>query len=127
MLSSRLESNQVRQVRQVRQPITSAPVAAGATEALCNSACRIGTAATRQALEAAALAAHARGDAWNQFWPAIADNVSQAEPSDYLARGRLIHKLVGLVASGDVDGQRPVDGGYGRPLDFELEAIEATR
>jgi hypothetical protein len=52
----------------------------------------------------------------------VAADVAQAEPSDYLARGRLIHKLVGLVASGDLDGQRPVDAGYGRPLDFEPEA-----
>ncbi len=80
----------------------------------------------RQALERAALAAHERGDTWAEWFPTVAAEVSQAEP-DYYTRGKLIHKLVGLVASGDTDGQRPVDGGYGRPLDFELEAIEAAR
>ena len=82
---------------------------------------------TRQALERLAVEAHHRGDTWNQFWPGVAAAVGQAEPWDNAAYRRLVHRLVGLVASGDVDGQRPVDGGYGRPLDFELEAIEAAR
>ena len=30
--------------------------------------------------------------------------MAAAEPSDYLARGRLVHRLVGLVASGDTEG-----------------------
>jgi hypothetical protein len=80
----------------------------------------------RQALERAALAAHADGMTWAEWFPTVAAEVSQAEP-DYYTRGKLIHKLVGLVVSGDTDGQRPIDGGYGRPLDFELEAIEAAR
>ena len=75
----------------------------------------------RTRLERLALAAHDRGDDWGTFWPSVAGDVVAAE-SDWYERGRFVHRLVGLVASGDLDGQRPVDAGYGRPLDFELEA-----
>ena len=56
-------------------------------------------------LERAALDAHARGDDWATFWPTVAGDVRAALP-DYLDRGRFVHRLVGLVAAGDVDGQR---------------------
>ncbi len=81
---------------------------------------------TTKELETAAIRAHQAGTMWPQFWPTVAADVAAME-LDYCARGKLLHRLVGLVASGDVDGQRPVDAGYGRPLDFELEAIEAAR
>ncbi len=79
---------------------------------------------TRQQLEAAALAAHARGDDWRTFWPTVAGAVAAAEPWNNVAYRRIVARLSHLLTCGDLDGQRPVDGGYGRPLDFELEAIE---
>lgn len=81
---------------------------------------------TRERLERLAIEAHEAGTTWVEFWPTVAGAVAASGPNDYFARGRLVHRLVGLVAAGDLDG-RPIDSGYGRPLDFELEAIEATR
>ena len=81
---------------------------------------------THLEFERRAVAAHAAGATWPEFWPTVAGDVAAAEP-DYYDRGRLVHRLIGLVASGDTDGQRPVDAGYGRPFDFELEALEAAR
>jgi hypothetical protein len=78
-----------------------------------------------QDLERRALAANKAGIGWSDFWPQVSADV--AAVTDYYARGRLVHRLVAIVASGDTDGQRPVDGGYSRPFDFELEQIEATR
>ena len=62
---------------------------------------------TPKQLEQAAIDAHARGDTWATFWPAVAGDVRAALP-DYLDRGRFIHRLVGLVASGNVDGRTAV-------------------
>jgi hypothetical protein len=73
------------------------------------------------------VAAHNRGDTWGDFWPSVAEAVRQAEPSDYVARGQLIHRLVAIVASGDVGGMVPIDTGWERPAAWELEAIEAAR
>ena len=57
-------------------------------------------------LEAVAVAAHIRGDDWNTFWQRHAPDVAALE-LDYYARGQLVHRLVGLLTSGDCDGQRP--------------------
>jgi hypothetical protein len=78
-------------------------------------------------LERLAVAAHQAGTTWPDFWRQHGHDVAAVHPDDYFARGRLVHRLIGLVASGDTDGQRPVDAGYGRPFDFELEALEAAR
>ena len=57
-------------------------------------------------LESAAVAAHAAGMDWAEFWPTVAGDVG-ALGLDYCARGQFVHRLVGLVVSGDADGQRP--------------------
>ena len=57
-------------------------------------------------LQSAAVAAHAAGMDWVEFWPTVAGDVG-ALGLDYCARGQLVHRLVALVASGDADGQRP--------------------
>ncbi len=56
-------------------------------------------------LEQAAIAAHATGTSWVEFWPSVATDVAQAEPHDARRYHRLVRRLVGLVASGDTDGQ----------------------
>ena len=90
--------------------------------------CRGGTVSlTRKALEAAALAAHARGDDWKAFWPTVAGDVAAAEPWDNVAYRRLVNRLSHLLTCGDTGGMRPVDTGWERPAEWELEAIEATR
>jgi hypothetical protein len=60
----------------------------------------------RQQLEQSAIDAHQAGTTWGDFWSRHAADVAALE-LDYYARGKLIHKLVGLVASGDTEGQRP--------------------
>jgi hypothetical protein len=60
---------------------------------------------TRQ-LEQLAIEAHDRGDTWPEFWSRHAADVAALE-LDYCARGQFVHRLVGLVVSGDADGQRP--------------------
>ena len=57
-------------------------------------------------LEAAAVLAHADGTDWSAFWADHAADVA-ALGLDYCARGQFVHRLVGLVVSGDADGQRP--------------------
>ena len=57
----------------------------------------------RKNLESAAVAAHAAGMDWAEFWPTVAGDVG-ALGLDYYARGQLVHRLIGLVASGDCDG-----------------------
>ena len=61
---------------------------------------------SKKNLESAAVAAHGRGDDWATFWQSHAADVA-ALGLDYFARGQFVHRLVGLVVSGDVDGQRP--------------------
>ena len=78
---------------------------------------------TRQALEAAALAAHADGMTWAEFWPSVAGDVAAAEPSDRQRYRRLVARLTALVAAGDVDGTIPPQDGYGRPMDWELDEL----
>ena len=60
----------------------------------------------RTRLEQAAVDAHDRGDDWATFWQSHAADVA-ALGLDYFARGQFVHRLVGLVVSGDADGQRP--------------------
>ena len=59
----------------------------------------------RKQLEYAAIRCMPTARRRGQFWPTIAADVAAAEP-DYYQRGRFIHRLIGLVASGDVDGQQ---------------------
>ena len=61
----------------------------------------------RRHLEAAAIDAHEAGDDWATFWRQYGQHVTALEPDDYFARGQFVHRLVGLVVSGDADGQRP--------------------
>ena len=57
-------------------------------------------------LEQAAVQGHADGTDWSAFWADHAADVA-ALGLDYYARGQFVHRLVGLVVSGDADGQRP--------------------
>jgi len=59
---------------------------------------------TYREIEAAAIRAHAAGETWVTFWHRHAADVAALEPDDYFARGQLVHRLVGLVSSGDTDG-----------------------
>ena len=61
-------------------------------------------------LEQAAIAAHDRGETWPEFWNRHAADVAVLE-LDYYGRGETVHRLVGLVASGDTDGHRAVGDG----------------
>jgi hypothetical protein len=61
---------------------------------------------TRKDLEQAAVQGHADGTDWSAFWADHAADVAALE-LDYYARGQFVHRLVGLVVSGDADGQRP--------------------
>ena len=60
---------------------------------------------TAKDLEIAAIQAHSASMTWADFWPTVAGDLA-ALGLDYCARGQFVHRLVGLVVSGDVDGQR---------------------
>ncbi len=77
----------------------------------------------RQALEPAALAAHADGMTWAEFWPSVAGDVAAAEPYDRRRFHALVRRLTALVAAGDLDGAVPPQDGYGRPMDWELDDL----
>ncbi len=66
---------------------------------------------TTKQLEQLAIDAHEAGDDWATFWRQYGQHVTALEPDDYFARGQLVHRLVGLVASGDTDGHRAVGDG----------------
>jgi ferric iron reductase protein FhuF len=55
---------------------------------------------TRQ-LEKAAIAAHARGERWEAFWQAHAEQVRQCEPYSHGRYRALVNRLLSLVVSGD--------------------------
>jgi hypothetical protein len=59
-------------------------------------------------LERAALACHARGVGWSDFWQAHSKQVRQVEPYDALAYHRLVRKLLHLLTTGEASGQEPV-------------------
>ena len=80
----------------------------------------------RQDLEAAALAAHAAGTTWPEFWPSVASAVAAAEPWDNAAYRRLVARLGHLVTCGDMAGIQPIDTGWERPAEWELSATEAA-
>ncbi len=66
---------------------------------------------TCQQLEQAAIRAHSAGRSWADFWPTVAGDVAAAEPIDARRYHRLVRRLVGLVAAGDLDGMHsPGDG-----------------
>jgi len=60
-------------------------------------------------LECAAIQAHRAGLSWGDFWTANADAIRQAEPHNRQRFQRLVRRLLALVASGDCDGQEPID------------------
>ena len=62
-----------------------------------------------QALERAALAAHARGDSWGQFWHRHGDDVRKAEPWKLDQFHRLRNHLLHCLVSGSTSGELPVD------------------
>jgi hypothetical protein len=76
-------------------------------------------------LERAAIRHHARGQLWDQFWTEHGDQVRQAEPYNAKRYHRLVRRLVGLVAAGDLNGSEPVGTGWPRPEPWELDALEA--
>lgn len=85
-------------------------------------------------LEQLAIAFHAAGRSWAEFWRSHAADVdSLFKPASTpwgpasKARRRFVDRLARLVAAGNVDGSRPPEAGYARPLDCELEAIEGAQ
>ena len=65
-------------------------------------------------LEHAALAAHAAGTAWGDYWQEHQDAIREVQPHDRLAYRRLVRRLLALLVSGDVDGMEPVAPAYRR-------------
>lgn len=61
-------------------------------------------------LERAAIAAHHAGHTWDDFWEVHGADVCRAEPYSRQRFQRLIRRLLGLVVSGDTNGQ-PVSVG----------------
>ena len=59
--------------------------------------------------ETAARAAHARSEAWAAFWGKHGDAIRGR--ADRLRRCRLVGRLMGLLVSGDLDGQEPIPSG----------------
>ncbi|MGO9109669.1 MAG: hypothetical protein ACLP9L_10585 [Thermoguttaceae bacterium] len=80
---------------------------------------------TRKDLERLAIDAHCRGDTWADLWPTVATNVAKAEPWDARRYHRLVRCLLGLVVSGDTDGQQPAGDGWPRPCAWELDDLTA--
>jgi hypothetical protein len=60
-------------------------------------------------LERRAVDAHRAGDTWTQFWDRHGGEVCRAEPHHRQRFQRLVRRLLALVASGDCDGQEPID------------------
>ena len=56
--------------------------------------------ATR-ALEKAAIAAHAKGQRWEQFWREHAEAIRQCEPYNHDKYRALVNRLLSLLVSGD--------------------------
>jgi hypothetical protein len=76
---------------------------------------------TIKALEQQAIRAHACGTRWADWWPTVAADVAQAEPHDRHRFHRLRQHLLGLVISGDTDGQEPVAATRGQPEPWEID------
>jgi hypothetical protein len=64
---------------------------------------------TTKQLERQALDAHRRGVGWTDFWQQHGEEVRAVEPYDRGRFYRLLTRLLGLLTSGDCDGQEPVD------------------
>ena len=56
-------------------------------------------------VERAAVAAHARGDDWTQFWDTHRHAIALAEPWDRQRFHRLVRQLTSLVVAGNADGE----------------------
>jgi hypothetical protein len=59
-------------------------------------------------LELLALDCHRVGSTWAEFWQEHGERVRQAEPYNHARFHRLVQRLLGLLTSGDCDGQQPV-------------------
>jgi hypothetical protein len=81
---------------------------------------------TAKQLERAAIVAHAAGTPWSVFWSQHGGHVIALEPHDRRRFHRLRQRLLGLLVSGDVDGQEPVGDGWPRPCPWELDAAEGA-
>ena len=57
-----------------------------------------------QALERAAIDAHARGIGWSDFWEQHGVEVCAAEPQDRQRFARLVRRLLALLTSGNDNG-----------------------
>jgi hypothetical protein len=80
---------------------------------------------TRQDLERAAVAAHHRSMTWAQFWPDVAQAVTELEPWDNQAYRRIVARLSHLLTCGDVDGMQPA--GDGSPPQAADEPVYPAR
>ena len=52
--------------------------------------------------------------------------MAKAEPHDARRYHRLVGRLVGLVAAGDVDGTMPVGDGWPRPCEWDIDDLAAS-
>ena len=76
-------------------------------------------------LERAAVEAHQVGTQWSTFWETHRHEVGILEPWDRRAYHRLVERLSYLVSCGDFDGTLPIDAGYGRPMDWEIDDLDS--
>ena len=76
---------------------------------------------TVKQLESSAVAAHARGERWGDFWSQHGAEVCRAEPHDRRRFARLVRRLCILVAAGDLDGAEPVPATWGQPEPWEID------
>ncbi len=58
-------------------------------------------------LERAAIKAHKVGQDWETFWQRHEADIRNAQPWNRQAYHKLVRRLLGLVVSGDLDGQHP--------------------
>jgi hypothetical protein len=82
--------------------------------------------ATVKQLERRAVAVHKAGTTWGTFWRQYGPHVIALEPHDRRRFHRLRQRLLGLLVSGDTDGQEPVGDGWPRPCPWELDNVGAT-
>ncbi|MGA2257134.1 MAG: hypothetical protein ABSG53_20975 [Thermoguttaceae bacterium] len=75
---------------------------------------------TTKQVERQAVAAHATGMMWPEFWDTHRHEIALAEPYDRAAYHGLVTRLSYLVTCGDLDGVVPIDAGFNMPMAWEL-------
>jgi len=80
----------------------------------------------RTRLEQLAIDAHHRGEDWQTFWLTVAGDVAALEPWDNMAYRRIVNRLSHLLTCGNTGGMRPVDTGWERPAEWELDDLASA-